>query len=70
MTAIKATVRNRCIELVAPEEFPDGTEVIVEVSRITPNRIGITESEWRDDPEALADWDGWLKALAQLDPVD
>ena len=65
MTMIKTTIRNGWIELRAPEELPDGTEVLVEVSPILPPKIGLAESEWRDDPEALADWDAWLKTLAQ-----
>ncbi len=26
-------------------------------------KVGISESEWRDDSEALVDWDAWLQSL-------
>jgi hypothetical protein len=61
MNAIKATVRNRRIELVAPDDLPDGTEVLVDVIPLSAEKIGIGEWEWSDDPAALADWEGWLK---------
>lgn len=34
---------------------------------LTPGRIGIRESEWRDDPEALADWDWWIQ---RIEPIE
>lgn len=67
MTKIKTTIRNGRIELRAPDELPEGTEVLVEVTPITRKKIGIDESEWRDDPEALADWDAWLKTLEPIE---
>lgn len=33
----------------------------------SPLRVGIDESEWRDDSEALADWEVWIK---QIKPPD
>ena len=30
-------------------------------------KIGITEDEWRDDPEALAEWDAWINSLEPLE---
>jgi hypothetical protein len=67
MSTIKTTVRNRRIELVAPDELPDGTEVLVELTAVAQQRIGIDESEWRDDPAALADWEAWIKAIEPID---
>jgi hypothetical protein len=66
MNTIKATVRNRRIELNAPDDLPDGTEVLVDVVPLAPGKIGIDESEWRDDAAALADWDAWLKAIEPI----
>ena len=57
MSTLRATVHGRRIEVMAPDELPDGTEVLVEVTPLSRRKIGIRESEWRDDPEALADWD-------------
>ena len=67
MSPIKTTVRNRRIELTAPEELPDGTEVLVEVIPVAREKIGIDESEWRDDPDALADWDAWLGTIEPIE---
>src|SRR5437660_1151192 len=67
MNTAKTTVRNRRIELNAPDEIPDGTEVLVEVTPVIGDKIGIDESEWRDDDEALADWDAWIK---RVEPVE
>jgi hypothetical protein len=67
MSTVKATVRHRRIEVIAPDELPDGTEVLVEVTPISRQRIGIRESEWRDDPEALADWDWWIQ---RIEPIE
>ena len=67
MNTIKATVRNRRIELTAPEDLPDGTEVLVAVTPVAPGKIGLEEAEWRDDPAALADWEAWMKTIEPLE---
>jgi hypothetical protein len=67
MSTIKTTVRNRRIELEAPDDVPDGSEVLVELTAVAPQRIGIDESEWRDDPAALADWEAWIKAIEPIE---
>jgi hypothetical protein len=63
MRASRVTVRNGRIELDAPGELPDGTEVFVDVTPVPAGKIGLTESEWRDDPAALADWSAWLETI-------
>jgi hypothetical protein len=67
MISVKATIRNRRIELNAPEELPDGTELLVELTPISAEKIGIDESEWRDDPAALADWEAWIRTIEPLE---
>jgi hypothetical protein len=67
MSTVRATVRGGRIEVRAPDELPDGTEVFVEVTPLSRGRIGIRESEWRDDPEALADWDRWVQ---RIEPIE
>jgi hypothetical protein len=67
MSTIKATVHDGRIEVMAPDELPDGTEVLVEVIPLSRGKIGIRESEWRDDPEALADWDWWIQ---RIEPIE
>ena len=67
MSTVKATVHGGRIEVTAPDELPDGTEVLVEVTPLSRGKIGIRESEWRDDPEALADWDWWIQ---RIEPIE
>lgn len=67
MSTVTATVRNRRIEFEAPDDLPDGTEVLVEVRPISERRTGITEAEWRDDPEAIADWIAWVNSIEPLE---
>jgi hypothetical protein len=67
MSTVKAIVQGGRIEVMAPDELPDGTQVLVEVTPLAPGRIGILESEWRDDPEALADWDWWIQ---RIEPIE
>src|SRR5262249_19359505 len=65
--ALKTTVRNRRIEVDAPAELTDGTQVLIEMTAIPAERIGIEESEWRDDQVALADWEAWIKTVEPLE---
>jgi hypothetical protein len=63
MTSIRAVVHDRRIELPAPDELPDGTEVLVDLTPLPRDKIGLTEAEWRDDAAALADWAAWLDTI-------
>jgi hypothetical protein len=63
MDAIRATVKSRRLELDAPPDWPDGTEVLIEPATAAREAIGIEESQWRDDSESLADWDAWIKTI-------
>jgi hypothetical protein len=67
MDAIKATIRSGRLELQAPSDWPDGTEVLIEPMKGLEEKIGIDESEWRDDPTSLADWEAWLKTIEPLE---
>ena len=68
MTRIHAIVTNRRIDVAAPNEMPDGAEVVVELS-FPSERIGLDESEWRDDPEAIAAWSAWLDTIEPVEFV-
>lgn len=67
MTAVKGIVRDGRIELNGPVDWPDGSEVLVEPLPNGTGRIGLDESEWRDDPASLADWAAWIKTLEALE---
>jgi hypothetical protein len=66
MTSIKAIVRDGRIQLKVPGDLPDGTEVLVDVTLSFPETVGVDESQWRDDPEALADWAAWLPTIEPI----
>ncbi len=67
MTAIKGTVRNGRVELATPPDWPEGCEVLVEPLPSHLEKLGIDESEWRDDPASQAEWDEWIKTLQPLE---
>ena len=74
MSSIRAVINDRHITVPAPSDLPDGTEVFVELVPVR-EKLGLEESEWRDDPEALADWAAWLNTIepiqfAQTDAFD
>ncbi len=65
MTTIHTVIRDRRIDVPAPSDMPDGTAVRVELS-IASGKIGLDESEWRDDPEAVSDWVAWLDTIEPI----
>jgi hypothetical protein len=69
MNPIKATWINGRIMPTQPVDWPEGSELIVEPVA-TPGKIGLDESEWRDDAEALAAWDAWLPTVEPLALTD
>jgi hypothetical protein len=46
--------------------WPESTRVHI-TPRSAPGKRGLDESEWRDDPAALADWDAWLPTIEPLE---
>ncbi len=51
------------LELNVPSDWPDGSEVVIEPTTAPLEKIGIDESQWRNDPESLADWEAWLRTF-------
>ena len=66
MSAIKAVVRNGKIELEAPEGWPEGTEVLVELLPQPASR-GLGDEEWPDTPEGIA---RHLELMDGIEPLD
>ncbi len=66
MNAIKATWLNGRILPAEPVDWPEGSELIVEPMTAPAEKIGLDEAEWRDDVEAVADWDVWLRTIEPL----
>jgi hypothetical protein len=59
MNAIKATWINGRIVPTEPVDWPDGIELLVEPVPAV-EKIGLDESEWRDDPQSISDWINWV----------
>ncbi len=66
MNAIKGTWKHGQIVPDEPVDWPEGCEGFVEPLPDGPFKIGINESEWRDDPASLADWEAWIKTIEPL----
>ena len=65
MSAIKATWKNGQILPDEPVDWVEGSELLVEpVSQ--SDRIGLIESEWRDDPESIAKW---IAIVEKIEPL-
>ncbi len=69
MNSIRATWKNGQIIPSEPVDWPDGSELLVEPVP-TSEKIGLDESEWRDDAAALADWEQWIKTIEPLELTD
>lgn len=50
-----------------PVDWPQGTKVEIIPQRAPAEKIGLGEAEGRDDPEALADWEAWLRTIEPLE---
>lgn len=69
MHAIRAIWTNGKIVPAEPVDWPEGIELLVEP--VAPSeRIGLDESEWTDDPAALADWEAWIRTIEPLEYTD
>ena len=66
MKPMTATIQDGQIVPHERIDWPDGTEVEI-TPREIPGKVGLDESEWRDDPEALADWDAWIRTFEPLE---
>jgi hypothetical protein len=65
MHAIRATWTNGRIVPAEPVDWPEGSELLVEpVPR--GEKIGLSEDDWRDDPESIA---AWVTAVEKLEPM-
>jgi hypothetical protein len=65
VTAIKAIVKDRRLELDVPADWPDGTEVVVQPVRAKTS-LGMREEDWPDTPEGKAAWLKWYDSLEPL----
>src|SRR5579862_1517086 len=63
--AIPGTFHEGRVVLETPVDWPEGAKVEVEL--VDPeSKIGISEEEWSDSPEAIAEWIRWYDSLEPL----
>jgi len=65
MSAIKATWKNGQILPDEPVDWAEGSELLVEPLGLS-DRIGLVESECRDDPESIAKW---IAIVEKIEPL-
>lgn len=65
MDAIKAIVKSGRLKLSVPNDWPDGTEVVVRPVEREP-MFGIHEEDWPETAEARAEWLRWYDSLQPL----
>lgn len=65
MNAIRATWTNGQIIPAEPVDWPEGVKLLVEPI-VETEKIGMTEDEWRDDPESIAQW---IAAVEKIEPM-
>jgi len=65
MNAIKATWTNGQIVPAEPVDWPEGSELLVEPVAKS-DKLGLDESEWRDDPESIA---AWIVAVEKMESL-
>ncbi len=66
MNAVNAVWTNGRILPSEPVDWPEGVQLRVEPVT-EPGQIGLDESNWSDSPQALADWEAWVKTIEPLE---
>jgi hypothetical protein len=66
VNSIKATWTNGQIVPAEPVDWPEGSQLVVAPVAPSGARIGMSEDQWRDDPEAVA---AWVAAVEQIEPL-
>jgi hypothetical protein len=66
MNAVRAVWTNGQIVPAGPVDWPEGSELLVEPIVAGGEGIGLTEEEWRDDPESIA---AWIAAVEKIEPL-
>jgi hypothetical protein len=69
VNAVKATWTNGQILPAEPVDWPEGSELVVEPVNGAAS-IGLTESEWREDGNSIAEWEKWVRSVQPLEYTD
>ena len=65
-SSISAVVHDRQFTVSVPDGIPDGARVEVLVVPIEEG-VGIDESQWKCDAEAMKEWNDWLESMEPID---
>ena len=68
MKTIRTVVHDRRIEIPAPDDLADGTEVVIELTPVSET-IGLdadNKDDWDDSPEGI---ERWIEAVRGLKPL-
>jgi hypothetical protein len=64
MTTIRTTVQDRRIEIPAPDDLADGTEVVIELTPVSEKAE--FDGDWDDSPAGI---EAWITAVNALEPL-
>ncbi len=66
MKSVTGTIENGAVVPDGQIVWPDGTKVEI-TPHEAPGKLGLEEPEWRDDAEALRDWEAWIRTIEPLE---
>lgn len=66
MSVLTGTVKNGLIILDDPASLPEGSRVLVRPAAASGD-FGMSEADWHDTPEAIADWLAWYDSLEPIE---
>ncbi len=69
MTQIRTTIINGRIEISAPPDLADGTEVLVTLLPTSKTQLSsaFEDSNWDDSPAGIQSWLDWYESLEPLE---
>ena len=66
MNALRAIWTNGRILPSEPVDWPEGSQLRVEPLSPPHEKIGMSEDEWRDDPDSIA---AWIEEVESIEPL-
>jgi hypothetical protein len=66
MNAVRAVWTNGRILPSEPVDWPEGIQSRVEALAPPGEKTGLSEDEWRDDPDSIA---AWIEAVEKIEPL-
>jgi hypothetical protein len=66
VTSLTGIWQSGQIVLDGVADWPDGCRVLIEPLSMEGS-LGLSEEQWRDSPEAVAEWIQWYESLESLE---